>query len=181
MSKQFVLTLTGTDRIGLVEHVTELILECDGDVQASRMARLGGEFAMLMLVSIPDEKREQLSDNVKTLVDEGFQVLVTETEPEVALERKDWLPYQIQVRGANQEGIIHEIAEHLSAQGVTIESIDSDTVPAPMSGTPIFTMDATVLLPPGMSGETLRDELDEIANGLNVDLEMFASKENREK
>ena len=107
--------------------------------------------------------------------------MVTETEPGVALERKGWSPYHIQVRGANHEGIIHEIAEHLSAQGANIESIDSDTVPAPMSGTPIFTMNATVLLPPGMSKEILRDGLDEIANELNVDLEMFAAKENREK
>ena len=50
MQKTFVLTLTGPDRIGFVEKVTGLLLERGGNVETSRMARLGGEFAILMLV-----------------------------------------------------------------------------------------------------------------------------------
>ena len=137
MPKRFVLTLTGSDRIGVVQHVTETILECGGDVQASRMARLGGEFAMLLLVSIPDSETERLSGNVENLSDEGFKVSFTETEWGVSARRKDWLPYQINVRGANHEGIIHEISEHLSELGINIESVDTNVVPAPMSGAPL--------------------------------------------
>ena len=36
-----VFTLTGTDRIGLVDDITELLLALDGNVETSRMARLG--------------------------------------------------------------------------------------------------------------------------------------------
>ena len=50
-----VFTLTGTDRIGLVDDITELLLALDGNVETSRMARLGGEFAVLMLVSLPPQ------------------------------------------------------------------------------------------------------------------------------
>jgi glycine cleavage system transcriptional repressor len=170
MPKRFVLTLTGSDRIGLVEHVTELILECGGDVQASRMARLGGEFAMLLLVSIPETNTEHLSDNMKALVNEGFKVSVTETERDSAAGREDWLPYRIEVRGANHEGIIHEVAEHLSKQGINIESIDTDVVPEPMSGAPLFTMEAIVLAPPELSEQAWQDELEEVADRLNVEL-----------
>ena len=176
MSKRFVLTFTGSDRIGLVEHVTELILECDGDVQASRMARLGGEFAMLMLVSVPDAHTEQLSANLETLAGEGFKVTVTETEGEVAAQRKDWLPYLIEVRGANHEGIIHEIAEHLSTQGINIESIDTNVVPEPMSGASLFTMQAIVLAPPDLPEHTWQDELEEVTDRLNVEVEVSIYK-----
>jgi glycine cleavage system transcriptional repressor len=172
MPKRFVLTLTGSDRIGLVEHVTELILDCGGDVQASRMARLGGEFAMLLLVAIPDAKTEQLSASMENLAGEGFKVSVTETEWGVAARRKDWLPYLIEVRGANHEGIIHEIAEHLSGQGINIESIDTNVVPAPMSGAPLFTMEAIVVAPPDLPKHKWQDQLEEVADRLNVDLEV---------
>jgi glycine cleavage system transcriptional repressor len=172
MPKRFVLTLTGSDRIGLVEYVTELILECSGDVQASRMARLGGEFAMLMLVSVPDAKTEQLSTNMENLAGEGFKVTVTETGKDATAGRKDWLPYLIEVRGANHEGIIHEIAEHLSKQGINIESIDTDVVPAPMSGTPLFTMEAIVVAPPDLARNKWQPELEEVADRLNVELEV---------
>jgi len=177
MSKRFVLTLTGSDKIGIVEHVTELILECGGDVQASRMARLGGEFAMLLLVSIPETEVEHLSQNTEKLSGEGFKVTVTETEWGVATQRGDWLPYQIEVRGANHEGIIHEIAEHLSDQGINIESIDTNVVPAPMSGAPLFTMDAIVVAPPELPKNKWEDELEEVADRLNVDLEVSVYKD----
>jgi glycine cleavage system transcriptional repressor len=179
MTDRIVLTLTGSDRIGLVEHVTDLILECAGDVQASRMARLGGEFAMLMLVSIPDGNSERLFGNMENLAGEGFKVTITETEGGLSAARKDWLPYRIEVRGANHEGIIHEIAEHLSKQGINIESIDTDVLPEPMSGAPLFTMEAIVLVPPGLSEQPWQEELAEVADRLNVDLEMSVFKDGR--
>ena len=177
MPKRFVLTLSGTDRIGLVEHVTELILDCGGDVQASRMARLGGEFAMLMLVSVPDDKTGQLSADVKNLAGEGFKVTFTETEWGVSARRKEWLPFKIEVRGANHEGIIHKIAEHLSDQGINIESVNTSVVPAPMSGAPLFTMEAVVVAPPDLPRSKWQDELEEVADGLNVELDVSLYKD----
>ena len=177
MPKRFVLTLTGSDRIGVVEHVTELILECGGDIQASRMARLGGEFAMLLLISIPENEAEHLSGIAETLTGEGFKVTLTETEWGVAARRKDWLPYQIEVRGANHEGIIYKIAEHLSKQGINIESIDTGVVPAPMSGAPLFTMEAIVVVPPDLPRNKWQAELEEVADGLNVELEVSLYKD----
>ena len=55
MKRNLVLTLTGPDRIGIVDRVTGLLLDRGGNVETSRMARLGGEFAVLMLVSLPSE------------------------------------------------------------------------------------------------------------------------------
>jgi len=177
MPKRYVLTLTGSDRIGIVKHVTETILECGGDVQASRMARLGGEFAMLLLVSIPDSETESLVENVENLSGEGFKVSFTETEWGVAAKRKDWLPYRIKVRGANHEGIIHELSEQLSDQGIHIESVDTNVVPAPMSGAPLFTMDAIVAVPPDLPKHQWQDDLEETADRLNVELEMSLYKD----
>jgi glycine cleavage system transcriptional repressor len=177
MSKRFVLTLTGSDKIGIVEHVTELILDCGGDVQASRMARLGGEFAMMFLVSIPDGEAEDLSSKIENLSKDGFKVTVTETEWGVAARRKGWFPYRIEVRGANHEGIIHEISEHLSEQGINIESIETNVVPAPMSGTPLFTMEAIVVAPPELPKNVWEDELEDIADSLNVDVEVSVYKD----
>jgi glycine cleavage system transcriptional repressor len=177
MPKRYVLTLTGSDRIGVVQHVTESILECGGDVQASRMARLGGEFAMLLLVSIPDSETDRLTANVENLSGEGFKVVMTETEWGVSARRQGWLPYKIEVRGANHEGIIHQIAEHLSGKGIHIESIDTNVVPAPMSGAPLFTMEAIIVVQPDMPKHKWEDELEEVADRLNVELEVSLYKD----
>ncbi|MFZ5819831.1 MAG: glycine cleavage system protein R [Chloroflexota bacterium] len=177
MDKRFVLTLTGADRIGIVEHVTELLLECGGDVHASRMARLGGEFAMLLLVSVPEVEADRLPKTVERLQGEDFKVSVTETEWGVAARRKDWLPYRIEVRGANHEGIIHKIAERLAQMGINIESIETNVTPAPMSGAPLFTMDAIVVVPPDLPKHKWQDDLEEAADAVNVELTVSLYKD----
>lgn len=177
MNKRYVLTLTGTDRVGLVEYVTELLLECNGDVQASRMARLGGEFAMLLLVSIPEAKADWFPKIVERLQSENFKVSVTETEWGVAARRKDWLPYRIEVRGANHEGIIHKIAEHLAQLGINIESLETNVSPAPMSGAPLFAMQAIVIVPPDLPKHKWQDDLAQAADEVNVELTIALYKD----
>jgi len=51
MSQLIVLSAIGSDRTGVVQDITKVIMACDGNIEESRMATLGSEFAMLMLVS----------------------------------------------------------------------------------------------------------------------------------
>ena len=67
MQKKFVLTLTGRDRIGFVDEMTGLVLQHGGNVETSRMAHLGGEFAILMLVSMPAEQFSSLDGDLDGL------------------------------------------------------------------------------------------------------------------
>jgi len=41
--KQLVLTASGRDRVGIIEEMTELLLRYEGNVESSRMVRLGGD------------------------------------------------------------------------------------------------------------------------------------------
>ena len=41
----------GSDRTGMVHDFTRVITDCGGNIAESRMAALGGEFAMLLLVT----------------------------------------------------------------------------------------------------------------------------------
>ena len=170
MQKKLVLTLTGSDRIGLVEQVTKLVLECDGNVESSRMARLGGEFAMLMLISIPDQKLVKLSGVIEILLGQGFTVTSCQTEVSDPNQFSGWLPFQVEVHGADHEGIIHNIAQYLAAHQVNIETMDTNMVKAPMSGTPLFLMNAIVLVPPDLSFHAIQDELEMVGDNLNVDI-----------
>ena len=176
MRINIVLTLTGTDRIGLVEEITKLLLALNGNVETSRMARLGGEFAILMLVSLPDEQLANLDRNVEYLITEGFKVTTSQTEQTYAEAHPGWLSYQIDVQGADHEGIIHQVARHLSQRGINIESMDTGTAPAPISGTPLFTMTAVVAVPSNLPGQDWEVALEEVGRHLNVDITVSAAK-----
>lgn len=174
MRKDLVMTVTGHDRIGIVEHVTKLLLEYGGNVEASRMARLGGEFSILMLVSVPDRRFEELRQGVRDLRGEGYKVTTRQTERGHSAKYAGWMPYQVKVSGADHEGIIHDITQYLAEQGINVETMDTGMVRAPMSGTPLFTMTAVVVVPPDLSVNEWREELAEIGDKVNVDIEVTA-------
>ncbi|MBI5952822.1 MAG: transcriptional regulator [Chloroflexi bacterium] len=171
MPKNIVLTLTGRDKVGIVDNVTSLIVKHGGNVESSRMARLGGEFAILMLLSLAENELVGLDKDFARLRGEGFQVLLTPTEDETG-KYAGWLPYEIEVTGADHEGIIREIAHHLASQGINIESMDTSSTPAPMSGTPLFTMKGIVLVPPKLTFHVWSDALEDIGDKLNVSVKV---------
>jgi glycine cleavage system transcriptional repressor len=176
MNKEIVLTLTGHDRVGIVKEITNVLVKHGGNVVNSRMARLGGEFAMLALVALDEKDLPTLEANFQKLREEGFQITLQQTEDDHAKKFAGWLPYQIEVLGADHEGIIHEIAQHLAQQGINFEDVETTTSPAPMSGTPLFKMQATVLVPPNLPFNKWSDALEEIGDELNVTVEVTMVK-----
>jgi glycine cleavage system transcriptional repressor len=174
MLTNIVLTLTGTDRIGIVESVTKMLLDHGGNVETSRMARLGGEFAMLMLVSMPSEQLVGLEKDVEKLIAQGYTVTTSRTGKSYAETHPGWLPYQIEVHGADHEGIVHQVARYLSERGINIESMDTETVRAPVSGSPLFSMSAIVVVPPTLAGKDWEAALEDVGHHLNVDIKVSA-------
>ena len=176
MRKNLVLTLTGNDRVGIVESVTGLLLNFDGNIEASKMARLGGEFAMLALVSLPENQIINLESELNNLTTQGYKVTFSQTEDNQLSNFTGWLSYQIEVEGADHEGIIHEVARHLVQFGINIETADTNIVKAPMSGTNLFNMIATVAVPPTLIYEDWTEKLDEVAHRLDVDISVSRLK-----
>jgi glycine cleavage system transcriptional repressor len=173
MKRDFVLTLTGPDRIGIVDDVTSLLLDRGGNVETSRMARLGGEFAILMLVSMPAEAFARLDKDLVPLTDQGYKVTTTPAEQSYAEAHPGWLPYWIDVHGADHEGIIQEVAHYLSQLGISIESMDSETTPAPISGVPLFAMRAVIVVPPRLSGQGWESGLEELGSQSNLEIRLL--------
>ncbi len=172
MRTNIVFTLTGTDRVGIVDEVTQLLLDCGGNIETSRMARLGGEFAILVLVSLPPERLGALEKAIPNLIAEGYKITTTRTEQRYAEDHAGWLPYQVDLRGADHEGIIHEIAHTLSRCGITIESMDTGTGRAPNSGATLFTMTALIAVPPNLSDRGWETTLEDAAHRLDVEIKV---------
>mmetsp|Transcript_31629 Transcript_31629/g.122447 ORF Transcript_31629/g.122447 Transcript_31629/m.122447 type:complete len:112 (-) Transcript_31629:619-954(-) len=49
-------SLAGPDRVGIVKDFSSVLHKSHGNVEESRMAQLGGEFAMISLVSQSNQK-----------------------------------------------------------------------------------------------------------------------------
>jgi glycine cleavage system transcriptional repressor len=170
-----VFTLTGADRVGIVDEVTQLLLRLGGNIETSRMARLGGEFAILMLVALPSEQLANLGPGIKRLTDQGYKVTTTQTRQLEAGAHDDWRPYRIEVQGADHEGIIHDIARALARSGINIESMETGTARASTSGTMLFSMTAIVAVPRNPADPNWERTLAETARRMNVDIKVTPS------
>ncbi len=176
MNAHFVITFTGPDRIGIVDQVTGRVLKCNANIEESRMARLGGEFASIMLVSAPEDQEQCLLDQLAVFKKEGFQILSRKTESHPAMQYQGWLPFRIRVNGADHEGIINSITHYLASRGINVETMSTDSMQAPMSGALLFSMDAVVLVPPHLSAAEWKEGLIDSGESVNVDVEITPYK-----
>ncbi|MDO8987437.1 MAG: transcriptional regulator, partial [Coriobacteriia bacterium] len=146
--------------------ITRITLGLNGNVETSRMVRLGGEFAVLMLANMPASRLE-VEAAFAPLVSQGYRLTVSATEqssqPAAPL-------YSVEVSGADHEGIIHQIAAKLASRGINIESMETSTVASPITGTPLFTMEAVVAVPSRVHADEWVDALQDAGRQANVDV-----------
>ena len=171
MVKEYlVVTIIGPDRRGLVANITEKIVAHNANIEESRMARLGGEFAVLMLLSISDSKRHSLLEELGKLSVNQVQVFVKETDFSRQKVFEGYVPYVISVIGADHEGIVHHVAEYLAELRIQVDDMETHVTKAPVTGTPLFSMLAEVQSPPEISLSQLRDKLEKLGDHLGVDI-----------
>ena len=171
MIKEYlVITIIGPDRRGLVANITEKIVAHNANIEESRMARLGGEFAVLMLLSISDDKRHSLLEELGKLSVNQVQVFVKETDFSRQKVFEGYIPYVISVIGADHEGIVHHVAEYLAKLRIQVDDMETHVTKAPVTGTPLFSMLAEVQSPPEISLSQLRDKLEKLGDHLGVDI-----------
>jgi glycine cleavage system regulatory protein len=161
-----ILTVVGPDRPGLVRALSEAVAAHGGSWLESRMARLAGQFAGIVLVEAPESLLDDLhgleSQGLRIGVQSGFAVAVTATaEPALALE----------IVGNDRPGIVRDIAQILAESGVNIEELTTGVVSGSFSGETLFRVTAKVRAPSAAAVETVRAGLERLGNELMVDIQ----------
>ena len=175
MNTTLVFSMIGPDRLGIVDELTQLLLQVDGNVETSRMARLGGEFAMLLQVSLPEGNVPRLEQLTEPLNDQGYAITWKATGSSSPATAGGCNYYRLSVAGADHEGIIHSIAHYLSGHGINIEVMDTNTSRAPESGALLFSMQAGLCVPPRLGSDRWQQELQKIGHQENVEIELHAA------
>ena len=165
-----VLTVLGDDRPGLVDTLSGLISDHGGSWERSQMARLGGKFAGIVQIVVPDTRVDELQDALSALeVDGILHVTVTGAGSEPVESARH---FAVSLVGTDQPGLVHAISSALASVGASIEELDTEITEAPMSGGPLFEAFASFTLPDSVDVEVLRERLEDLAGHLMVDIEL---------
>ena len=137
------------------------------------MARLGGEFFTLALVSIEESRLGDFLGSLQQLEEGGLVTKIRKTSSvEVEGSYHSHAPMSVTVSGADHPGIIQRVARELARRNVNIETMDTNVSSAPMSGAPLFTMKALVFSPTDIPFADLSASLEQLGSELAVDIEL---------
>jgi len=163
-----VITAAGEDQVGLVERFSSKITESGCNIEQSRMVVLGGQFAILVLVSGPWNALSKLETQLEPLgVQLGLSIVVKRTRARELTQPV--LPYHVEVVALDHPGIVHNLAKFFSRFGINIEELSTDTYPAPHTGTQMFSVQMEVGVPAKTHIPTLRGEFFDYCDDLNLD------------
>lgn len=172
MLATLVMTVIGADRPGLVQMVAARVADHGGNWLESRMCRLGGQFAGILRVEVPGERRDELVNALRTLEVDGLRVIIHAERSAGAGAQPAGVLASVDLVGQDRPGILRSITGVFAAHGVNVEELASERVNAPMDGGVLFQARATVLVPATVTLPALRIELEKIAADLMVDLKL---------
>lgn len=167
MQTQFILTVTSSDKPGVVEAVALVIEQQGGSWLESRLAHLGGKFAGVVTTQIPNENTALFTSALNALSSQGILVacdqIETETSPRVKTAR-------FTAVGPDQRGIVKEISKAFAAQNINVEELETSLSSMPYSGEPLFEAEGKLSVPSNVDLQDIQEKLDNIGNELAMDI-----------
>ena len=160
-----IISAFGADKPGIVSHLTGTITSHGGNIEESRMMKLGSDFTTMILVSVSAEWAESLTVALGGI--QGLQISIQKTSP---FSMDTTIPQcEIHLTGADNEGLVYKVAARLAEKGINIEEMETGTENAPISGTILFTMTARVSHPQ-LDIPRLENDMNELADKLAVEI-----------
>lgn len=171
MQQHLVISLISDDKPGVVEKLSAVVAENGGNWEDSRMAHFAGKFAGILRVSVPSDACQSLKDALAALSTEGYKLLVEDAQ---AVAAGSLQTLKLKLVGNDRPGIVREISRALAARHINMEQLNTGYDSTPWSGEPLFTAECTIRVAEDLDLDGLRDELDEIADELGVEIDCEA-------
>lgn len=171
-----VISALGNDRPGIVNTLSKVALDSGCNITNSRMAVLGGEFAVILLINGPGQAVAAMQKRLPVLEEELQLTIVAKPTAPRTVEQY-WLPYQVEVVAMDHPGIVHAITDFFSAQKINIEALETETYAAPHTGTTMFSLSMTVAIPASVAINDLRESFFDFCDDLNLDASLEAARD----
>ena len=171
-----IISAVGSDRPGIVSELSGTITSHGGNIEKSRMTRLGSDFTIIMLVTVDPKWEESLVVALQAIKE--LSITTKGTEPKTTViageNCKDTAgeSCQMSLSGADNEGIVKVLSKYLEQKSINIIEMDTHISQAPISGSPLFNLNASVSIPGEVDGRDIQSDLSQIAQDLGVEIHL---------
>ena len=168
MNDFLVLTAIGKDRPGIVDELSSVLLDSDLNIEDSRMSVLGGEFAIILLISGSADALQSIQNKQAELEQSlNLSVLLKITQQQPSANNQ--VDYCIKVVGMDNPGIVHKLTRFLSEHQINIDDLETESYSAPHTGSPMFAVYMTVKISNTLDADKIKHDFIELCDDLSLD------------
>jgi glycine cleavage system transcriptional repressor len=168
MKNLLVISALGEDRAGIVNELARTVTDSGCNIEDSRMTVLGGDFAIILMVSGKWNELAKLESCLAPLA-RRLDLLLNSKRTEPPRRRANLLPYAVEAVALDHPGIVHQLANFFARREINIRDMATASYAAAHTGTPMFSVHMTVDVPGGTHIAALREEFMDFCDQLNLD------------
>lgn len=165
---RYTVAAVGADRPGIVAAVTAALVDAGCNLEDSSMTILGGQFAILLLLSAPETASTAGLEASLAAPAEAFGLTVSISAADagevVPAPEGEWT---VAVHGADHPGIVHSVTRLLADAGVNIVDLNTRLIGPPDDA--VYAMTLDVALPPALDPDALAADLRRLSGEIGVE------------
>ncbi|MBJ6725700.1 glycine cleavage system protein R [Geomesophilobacter sediminis] len=168
----FAVTIIGKDRPGIVADTAEVLYRLGCNVEDSSSTMLGGEYAMILIVSHvkPFSKKTLEAEFATKFSGGGLSFFIRNLKvDEVQYQEPMGELCLVSVYGSDKPGIVYRVTRELADRQVNITDLNTKLIGSPAE--PVYVLILEAALPEGMSVE----EVTQLFAGLKQELKVEIS------
>jgi glycine cleavage system transcriptional repressor len=166
----YAVAVVGRDQPGIAAALANALLASNANIEDSRMSILGGQFAVMMLVSLPEDADvaalqvdlDGVRDNL------GLETAVLREIEDASSSTRPEPTHVLTVYGADHSGIVAAVCETLADNKVNIDDLATRVVGSDEA--PVYTLICELTLPEDLDLAELSDDLDAVAVSQGVEV-----------
>jgi glycine cleavage system transcriptional repressor len=176
MKRQVAVSAIGRDRPGIVASFSRVLFERGCNLEESSMTRLKGEFAILLLVTLPEG--QTLADIEAAVGAAATELGLTWTLRELGEDEtrtaddSRTIPHTLIVYGADRAGIVFKVAEAVASHGINITDLRTRVTGG--TAAPVYSLVMELEVGTEAAAEALRRDLAALRSELHVDVTLEA-------
>ena len=161
---RIIITAIGVDRPGLVNKITSIINQNNGNIENSKMIKIDNQFAIIMDFSTIEDINT-IEEELKSIKDlEIYYKHIKSINTNKKIISKSL------IKGADDQGIVDTVSNYFKDRGLNIIEIDTFVESAPITGSPLFNMNITIECNKQTNLNQIQKELIQICDLLNLTL-----------
>jgi glycine cleavage system transcriptional repressor len=161
--ENIIIYVSGKDRMGIISDITKEISQLNGNIETSKMIKLGHDFNMLILASINEQNFNTLEK--KLLLYKDLSISIKKTKRYTRYKENEFI---FTLKGADNEGIVHNCTKLFHKLDINVIDLETKLLNAPITGSPLFYIKALIYLTDREKLDLLKQNMILLENENNV-------------